>query len=259
MKKGRSKYIIIIIILLIYLLGMYLLFGVDEVKKNKVTTTLLIGNSSVWNYSGRKWSNVTNNQLLSSLDWQKFMVYINSEKLGNYYLWNDDKWYVFDDDKKALSYSGLFFAYKADFDMKVLKYETKQIIDFTYVNEVLSKYNLISSVNYTVSTITSVDFNQDGVNEDFYVISNVFSEEQVDKYFSFVFMVKNEKIYMLYEDVDNNDGVNGCKPYINLVADVDNDKKNELVLTCARYSNQLPIDMLYKFEEDAFKIVISNQ
>lgn len=259
MKKGRRKYFIIIVILLIYFIAMYLLFGVDEVKKSKVATTLLVGDSTVWNYSGRSWTNVTNSQMISALDWQKFMVYVNREKLGNYYVWNNDKWYLFDNDKKAVSYSGLLFAYKADFDMNITNFETNQITDFIYVNEVLTKHNLVTTVNYTVSTVSSIDFDQDGTTEDFYVVSNVFSGEKVDQYFSFVFMVKNNKIYMLYEDVDKNDGVNGCKPYLNLVGDVDDDRKNELILTCARYSNQTPIDMLYEFEEDAFKIVISNQ
>ena len=75
-------------------------------------------------------------------------------------------------------------------------------------------------------------------------------------------MVKNNKVYYLYNDISNNrESLNGCKPYLNAVLDTNNDKTYEIILSCARYSVSESIDMLYKFdkEKDAFKIVISNQ
>ena len=71
-------------------------------------------------------------------------------------------------------------------------------------------------------------------------------------------MVDNEKIYMLYEDSDTNTGVNGCKPALYTIGDFDYDKDNELILSCAKYSNQTPIFMLYEFQNNAFRIEISN-
>lgn len=259
MKKGRKKYIIIIVVLLLYFIAMYLLFGMNEVKQRKVTTTLLVGDSTVWNYTDKKWMNVTSAKNIEAFNWKKFDIYINREKLGNYNLWHNGKWYVFDDNKTAISYTGLFFAYKSDFEMDIVDFESRAITDFTYVNQVLTNKGITPAIDYTVSTVTTLDFDQDGVEEEFYIVSNVFSDMSIHNYFSFVFMVKNNQIYMLYEDVDKNEGVNGCKPYINLIADVDNDKQNELILTCARYSNQIPIQMLYELEDDTFKIVISNQ
>ena len=64
---------------------------------------------------------------------------------------------------------------------------------------------------------------------------------------------------MLYEDVDQNDGTNGCRPQLYTVADFDNDKEYELVLVCSKYSVQTPVAMLYEFSDDQFKIAISNQ
>ena len=260
MKKGKRKYIIIIIILIIYCIGMYLAFGVKEAKERNATTTILVGNSAIWNYTSRQWMNLTSQQMISSLNWKEFTIYLNNEYFGNYLVWGDDKWYLFDQNRQAVSYQGNLFAYKAGFKMNVLPFTKKEITDYTYVNKVLEEHQINQNTQYTLANMTSIDFDQDGENEDFYIISNVFADEFFpEKYFSLVFMVKDEKIYMLYEDIDTNNGVNGCKPNISTIADVDNDEEYELILECIKYSDQIPVTMLYEFEENQFKITISNQ
>ena len=260
MKKGKLKYIIIITVLIVYAVVMYLAFGVSETRERKATTTLLVGNSAVWNYSSRNWFNMNTSSLLSTLNWQKFNIYVNNQYFGKYLVWQDDQWYLFDNNRNAISYDGNLFAYQADFDMDILNFTTNNITDYTYVNQVLQEHGFDTNVNYTLATVSDVDFDKDGIAEEFYIVSNVFAIDFFpDKYFSFVFMVDNNKIYMLYEDVDTNEGVNGCKPSLYTVADVDNDKEYELILTCAKYSNQTPLTMLYEFRDDAFEIEISNQ
>lgn len=261
MKKGRLKYIIIIVIIAVYGIGMYLVFGVDESRERRATTTLLIGDETVLNYTSRQWLNVTSQELLSSINWQDFNVYIDNEYFGNYLVWRDDRWYLFNQNREAVSYQGNdFFAYKAGFEMDVLPFQTTQITDFSYVNQVLENHGLASNPSYTLTEFSSFDFDKDGVNEDFYIVSNVFATDFFpDQYFSFVFMVDNNSIYMMYEDVDQNDGVSGCKPNLYTVADVDDDRDYEIVLMCSKYSNQTPVVMLYEFQDNAFKIEISNQ
>ncbi len=260
MKKGRLKYIIIIVILIIYGSVMYLVFGVSESRERKAATTLLVGDSTVWNYSSRSWMNINTPSLLSNFNWQKFNVYLDNQYFGKYLVWHDDKWYLFDNNKNAVSYQGNLFAYQADFNIDVVNLSTTDITDYTYVNTVLKNHGFDTTVEYTLKSVSKVDFDKDGVLEDFYVISNVFAEDFFpEKYFSFVFMVDNNNIYMLYEDVDKNEGVNGCKPGLYTVADFDNDKDYELILSCAKYSNQTPLMMLYEFKDNAFEIEISNQ
>lgn len=260
MKKGKFKYVVIIVIVIIYGIAMYLAFGVNETKERKTTATLLVGNSAVWNYSSRDWMNLNTPSLVSSLNWQKFNVYVDNEYLGKYLVWQDEQWYLFDDSRNAVSYQGNFLAYKADFDMDVVSFPTTDITNFTYVNQVLEKYGFSTNQEYTLSTVSSIDFDKDGELEEFYVVSNVFPLDFVpDKYFSFVFMVDDQKIYMLYEDVDITESFNGCKPNVYAVADVDNDQDYELILNCAKYSNQTPVTMLYEFRDDRFEIEISNQ
>ncbi len=260
MKKGKLKYIIIIVIVLIYGSIMYLVFGVSETRKRKTTTTLLVGTSAVWNYSSQSWMNITKPSLLSNLNWQKFKIYVDNQYFGKYLVWKDDQWYLFDNNKNAVSYQGNLFAYKADFDMDIVNFSTTDIKDYSYVNKVLVEHDLDINSDFTLAHVSNVDFDKDGVMEQFYVVSNVFAIDFFpDKYFSFVFMVDDNQIYMLYEDVDINEGVNGCKPNLYTVADVDNDQNYELILTCAKYSNQTPLTMLYEFDDNMFKIKISNQ
>ncbi len=260
MKKGKLKYIIIIVVLVIYGVGMYLVFGISETKERKASTTILVGDFAVWNYSSRDWMNVSSQNLLSELNWQKFNIYVDNQYFGKYLIWQDDKLYLFDDDRKPVNYDGNLFAYKAGFDMNVLPFTVSDVTDYSYVKEVLLNHNLSPDSQFTLAQVASLDFDQDGVNEDFYTVSNAFADDFFpDKYFSFAFMVKDNRIYMLYEDVDTNDGVNGCKPSLYTIADFDNDNQYELILVCYKYSNQTPLAMLYEFGDQGFKIEISNQ
>ena len=108
--------------------------------------------------------------------------------------------------------------------------------------------------------MVSFDFDNDGKDEDFYVISNVFPLDfEPEMSFSIVFMVKDNNIYYIYNDVSKNNFTNGCKPFFTSFLDADNDGTYEFILSCGRYSISEQIDMLYKYSDDEFKILISNQ
>ena len=79
---------------------------------------------------------------------KNFIVYVDNEYFGNYSVWLDDQWYLFDDNRNAVTYQGNLFAYQADFDMDILPFTTVDITDFTYVNQVLKEYDLILMLLY---------------------------------------------------------------------------------------------------------------
>lgn len=259
MKKGRFRYIVLIVILAIYAGVMYVSFGVTETKEREASATLIVGNTAAFDYMSRNWTYYSTPSMFSKLNWKTFKTYVDDEYFGNYLMWYDDQWYLFDKDRNPINYSGKLFAYDADYDMNIIPFESEDITDFTYPKQVLEQYGLDSNSQYTLATVSTLDFDKDGEEEEFYVISNVFAMDFFpDTYFSFVFMVDDNKISILYEDVDKNDGVNGCKPELYTVGDFDNDSDNELIVSCAKYSNQTPVAMLYEYEDNAFKIVISN-
>ena len=258
--KNRRRYIILLIILAIYVIIMYFIFGAPNVKKSKYTTTILIGDNTIWNYSNKKWLNIEDKEIIEELNWKKYTVYINNQKKGKYYLWHDDKWYLFNKNKEAVNVTGKLVAYRSNFDINVKDFKEEQITDYVYINKVLEENNLSTSQQYTTKSKTSIDIDSDGIYEDIYVISNVFALDFTPEInFAIVFMVKNDNIYYIYNDIDQNKGTNGCKPYLNTFLDIDSDKTYEIVLSCGKYSTQEPVDMLYKFESDKFKILISNQ
>ena len=91
-------------------------------------------------------------------------------------------------------------------------------------------------------------------------MSNVFATDFTpNMIFSIVFMIKDNSIYYIYNDISETRSYNGCKPYFNSFIDVNNDNQYEFILSCGRFGSNDQIDMLYEFEENAFKIAISNQ
>ncbi len=262
MRKTKT-YIKLFIILLVFFIVMFLIFGINNIKQSNYQTTLLIGNNTIWNYNKNKWINISTRDSIEKLNWKEYNIYLDNKEFGKYFLWHDDKWYAFDKNKNAVKLDGNLLAYKANFKMKFLDFSKKQITDRTYVDYVLEENDLSLFSQFTAFYKFDIDFDNDKNLEEFFIISNAFPFDfNPEKIFSIVFMVKNNKVYYLYNDISNNrESLNGCKPYLNAVLDTNNDKTYEIILSCARYSVSESIDMLYKFdkEKDAFKIVISNQ
>lgn len=258
--RNKKTYIVLLVILVVFFVVMFLVFGLGNIRQSKYGTTLIVGDNTVWTYSNKKWLNLTTASSIGKLNWQEYILYVNNEKFGKYSLWHDDKWYAFDKDKNAVVIDGSLLAYRANFNMNILKFSEEEITDRKYVDYVLKENNLSLSSQFTSNYKTSVDLDNDGVDEEFYVISNVFPTDfDPEMLFSIVFMVKNDTVYYIYNDVSENRDFNGCKPYFTAFLDTNNDKMNEIILSCGRYSTEGTIDMLYKFEEDSFKIAISNQ
>lgn len=258
----RLRYVVLISILIIYFIVLFFLYGKDYFKKEKINTKLIIGNNTVWELNKKRWYFLNKNSDIKKLYWQKFNVYINNKSMGKYFLWKDDDiWYLFDKDKNSYSYQGNLLAYQSSHKIDIKNLKTETITDYTYVKQVLTNNNIQTDQVLTIKNLIKTDIDNDQQEEEFYLISNAFidEDEQPDKIFSFVFMVKNKKIYMLYNSIEENKGLNGCQPFINYILDVDEDKEYEVILTCLQYDLLPSIDMLYRFENDAFKILISNQ
>ena len=262
MRSGKS-YVILIVVLIIFALIMYLLVAKNNIKEEKKASTILVGDTSIWNYSNKKWINVKKQSTIEELNWETFKVYEDNEYLGEYSVWYDTtKWYYFDKKNNSITPNGKVLAYSSNFDIKIDKYNEKQIeeSDKKYINYVLEENELSTSSKFTSNYKVEIDYDSDGNIETFYVLTNTFSTEfEPDKVFSLVFMVKDNKIYYLYKDIDENRVNNGCKPFFNYFFDLNNDNVDEVILSCGKFSDNGTVDMLYKFEDNEFKIQISNQ
>ena len=259
---SKKIYIVLLIIIAVFFAVMFLTFGVENIKQDNYSSTIIVGDSTVWSYKNKKWSNLRSNTSIEKLNWNKFQVYSNNEKIGVYSLWHDDKWYIFDDNKNAVKIDGNLLAISSNFDVNVLPFNVENIStqDMQYVYYVLQENNLKADNKFTSLGNVNIDFDNDGKIENFYVISNVFAMDFTPKMlFSIVFMVKDNNIYYIYNDISENRSYNGCKPYFNSFFDTNNDGIYEFILSCGKFSSNEQIDMLYTFKENAFKIAISNQ
>lgn len=258
--RKRRTYIIILIILISFFLIMFLMFGIDNIRQDNYTTTLIVGDSTTWTNYKKKWINVDTNDSIQKLNWKEYNVYVDNKKNGKYLLWYGDKWYVFDKKKNAVNLDGGLFAYRSNHSIDVIDFTGEEIDDRTYIDYVLEDNDLSLSSQFTSEFKTSFDFDNDGLKEDFYIISNAFPLDfEPEKIFSLVFMVKDSNVYYLYNDISKNNSFNGCKPFFTTFLDVNSDKVYEIILSCGRYSSLKQVDMLYKFENNEFKIAISNQ
>lgn len=257
MKKGT--YTILFAVLIIFCLVMFLLFGVDNIKKGNREATIILGDNTVWTYKDNKWAHVVNYTSIQKLNWQSYYVFSNNEKVGKFYLWHDDKWYVFDKNKSAVDIDGNLLAYRSNYEMPVFDFTLEEIENKAYIEKVLEENGISTSSFFTVSSQVVFDFDNDGNAEKFYLVSNAFPIDfEPDVIFSVVIMVKDDTIYPIYTDFSENQSFNGCKPFFNTFMDVNNDNNYEVVLSCANYSVSEQLDMLYSFENNEFKLVISN-
>ena len=197
---------------------------------------------------------------IQELNWQPFEIFVDNERLGNYYVWKDDRWYVFDKDRNVVDIDGTFLAYRANYDLDVQAFSVDDNVDFRFANQVLTERNIPLESEFTSTSHLSFDFDSDGEEENFYLLTNAFPlDEEPEINFSLVYMVKNEQIYMLYDSVNEGSSYNNCKPFFTSILDTNHDHTYEIILSCGRYSIEEQIDMLYQFVDGSFKIVISNQ
>lgn len=257
---NKKVYIVLFVILIVFFAVMFLLFGVDNIQQDNYNATLIVGNNTTWTYKDRRWLYLRNNTSTQEYNWTKFHVFENNEDKGMYYLWHDDKWYVFDDNKNAVPMNGNLIAYQANYNMSILSFQEENVDDYTFVQRALQEHNLSTSSKFSSIYKVRIDYDGDSILEDFYIISNAFALDfNPDVTFSIAFMVKDNMIYYLYQDVSSNAGLNACKPFYQSFIDTNHDDIYEVVLSCGKYSASEQVDMLFQFIEGEFKLLISNQ
>lgn len=259
----KKVYIGLILFMIVLGIVMFLLLGLDSLKREKYETAIIVGEDTAWIYQKKKWLRVNSVAQYEDLNWKKYHVFENNEKVGNYSLWHSDRWYAFDDEKNAVNVNGELLAYRSNYDITMDLFDREDTSIDQYIEKVLEDNNLPLDSKFTKSYKTNVDIDHDGIDETFYVISNVFSLDFTpEKTFSFVFMIKDNSIYYLYDDVRDYKAYSGCSPEIVSFIDADTEHEetsvDEVIVSCFQYSNLGRIDMLYYFDGESFKILVSN-
>lgn len=241
----KKVYFVLLGILAVFFVSMFLLFGVNNIRQDNYASTVIIDEDTLWSYSGRNWLDISSVHVSDEYNWQKYMVYVDNEELGIYSMWKDDKWYVFDENKNAIPVNGRLFAYSANYKMKVYNFLEEPTTDMTYVHYVLKENGFDEESELTSNYHVTFDFDNDKVDEDFYIVSNAFPLDfNPDNSFSFAFMVKDNEVYPFYQNIKKGNSLDICKPYFHTIVDTNNDGIYELVLSCGNYSTNGTVNML---------------
>lgn len=260
MKKSNKRYLFVFIIIIALSAIFFIIYGMDSNKKQKMDPTIIIDNDAVFRKVGSRWIKLDKSEDLDSISWNKFNIYTDTKYFGKYYIVNQDKWYLFDNDNNAVNYEGSFIGIDTDHNYKVINIIQNDITDYSYVEKALSENEINTDIELSSSNVISLDIDNNGKNEYIYTITNRFSEKKEnEKYFGLIFMVKNNRIYPIYKNSSKEDDIyDGCKPYVNSILDIDQDNKYEVIVSCAYYSNSGVEERLYKFDNANFNLLVSN-
>ena len=267
MSKNKKIMIVMLIVLAVYALIMFLVLGgTKKFNRTNNQITIIMGDNATFTYNGSFWTYVEFETTYNKLNWLKYDVYENNELLGNYSMWHNDKWYVFDGDEEhrtPVSVTEDFIALRADSSIKLTPFESNKITDYSYVNAVLDSYGIQASY-LTVDQVVTIDIDNDSIDENFYFISNSLPRENPENFnFTIVFMEKKGEIYRIFTDIQVMENSDGCKPFMRAVLDYDLDGEQEIIFACGGLSARKQKDYIYKFKHDnsvdEFKLVVSNQ
>lgn len=258
--KKSTKISALIIIVIVLLAGLFFLtIGRNLIKNAKEENIILVGNGAIFRKNGTKWNSASFEDI-NLYNWKEYYTYIDHSYYGNYNLYFNDKWYLFKGKNQAVNYEGDLLALRGNIKYKVVDFTLHDIEDFENPKRVLTENHLPADSILTSSYYVNIDIDHDGNRETIYTISNKFPMEDVgDTSFSFIFMIKNNKVIYLYKNIEPlTDVYSGCMPYINTIIDIDEDNRYEIIMGCSYYSNNGVKYGMYEFTEDKFKLLVSN-
>ena len=264
--KQNSKAIIIVIICMVVYSVLVTMFAASRTKKennegnktkettpSEVDTTndfdIVLSPKTIISHNEKKgWYDNPNLEYKNL----RFSVYIDKEYNDYHSIVYADKWQMVNYDETVTDYNESFMAIYSTIKYNVIDIELKKldsnnakdITDYLDTKDVNYQYDKLV-INYVY-----YDFNQDGVKDDVYFVSNVGLSDYsgFNKTFSFGFAkVLNQNI-TFYEDVANNvNATNMCLPSFTTI--IKYDDKVHLITECSYKSNSKSKHMMYNFTD----------
>lgn len=258
--KTKRRYIKTIVVVIILSIVFFLTIGLNLIKNQKQVDLIVLDNNVILKKENRKWISIKEVDDLKKYNWNMLYTFVDNQYLGKYNIYFNEELYLFDKDKNAVNYNGNLIAF-SNSKYKLVDFTTNNITNDYYIDKVLNENDLNNNSLLTSEYYIELDIDNDSVNEQLFVISNKFPIDDIvdNKYFSFVFLVDNEKTIMLYKNIEKTeDSYSGCKPYIKSILDIDNDNQYEIILNCAQYSTGKIDSMMYKYKRNQFELVTSS-
>lgn len=229
--------ICLVVVLVLYFLGI--------IGGKASTVDVVLNKEVVVEYIKGKWKEVLPEKY-KEYNWNKFDVYEEGKKKGNYSLFISDKdFYLFkiekdsripiDSTEESLYLGGKKESSFIEFDKIDIGDE-----DTEYINSIL-KSNKVSSAdfsNYLRGYKVIYDFDDDNETEEMYVLSNIFSYNINYTAYSLIFIKDGSKTKYIYKNVDNSSNrYSMCSATLLGLIKIDGKDKVQIITKCGYYSS----------------------
>ena len=208
MKKYKGI-IIFGAIMLIYSLVMFSLFyskednnkPIDKIDNENKTPLKNDNYYLVTDNSNFKYYNMSFNKAsISSIEQQnKFNVYVNNKKLGDYKLKYAAVWNLFDEDNNFQMYDGKLLAVTDNMNAKVRDIKIREINDSDKVL-LINKYNLNTFSYISTNEVVDIDLDNNGVMDEIICLSSMQESDNSNNHYSIVLVKLNNEIVPIIEE-----------------------------------------------------------
>ncbi|MBQ9853645.1 MAG: hypothetical protein IJO57_01260 [Bacilli bacterium] len=249
----KKNYIIAIIFVAMYSLTMFLLLY-GHISNKTDEFYLLFEDQQIIYFSNNKWNTMISKEFVNS---NKFLVYENNKYIGKYDIRFHKQLYLFDNNRESIKISGDFFATCGKNKVDVINFEISTIdsIDDKYLKKIIKKYDLkINNIDdLEINEKILLDFDNDGILEELYFISNMFKMEVEKQGFSFVYYIDDNNINMIFETiVQDGERLDSYSYGISNIIDYDHDGNLEIIITNGQYRPYTPCRSIYKLKRGKY-------
>ena len=262
MKKYKG-FVIFVIILGIYGLVMYFVFGnkeqTDDNNQNNNGQTnnvsserkyLIIGNDSRLEYKNGQFDTAKIKDI-ENLD--KLTVYINNKYYGDYKFKNAGSWNLFDENDEYVNHNGSLIAFSSNFNIKVRNYKTREIDEKEKVF-LINNYNISTFSNLTTNEVIDFDLDNNGVEDQIICLSSMEDSNNAKNYFNIVLLkLNNEKTALIEEREEDAKAVYSIYGIINF----DDSQNDSIILTkTIGYVSESPkvSNLIYNYKNGQYVI-----
>lgn len=226
----NKAYKTVIILVILYVIIMLVIFLPNYIRGLHDKLYILSGDFIKIKYEHNGWHNITNND---DYKLKEFNVYTADGTLGKYRILLTNKYYLYNESGKNVTYEGELFASTGTLKLGVTPKSTLELEDSDkeIIKNALEKIKITEYDNFNISQKYVLDVDNDGIDEKIYCLSNYFMESNFDKLFSVVFIEKNGEINILIKKVIDKDKIYDEPSYeINRIVDIKEDKKYEIII-----------------------------
>lgn len=252
----KKKYKILFISLIIYLVITFILLALTGNMDVLFKKYIVLSPDIVLTYKNDNLS-LYNKKIKK----KNIELYYGNEYMGSYKFSYKNNELKFMDGKKNIfeTYDNQFFGYSKNLDVNIIPFENNQMNEFEIekLNQILNNLEIKGYEMLSISDKISIDYDNDGINDNIYIVSNLFLESINKKVFSLIYYLDdNNNPVFIYKKISNITNMyNLCVPSINNIVDLNKDSNYEMFIECNYFDNIGTEYSIYKFENRSYNII----